>query len=132
VPAQFVALRSWIGLVVGALILLSAIVPPAHALTNATCLGAPTTIEGTPSDDVIRGTPGPDVAAALAGSDVIHGRAGNDRLCGGRGTDVLLDGMGADLIDGGDGTDLLYLCPDGVLDRWTSVERVVVSSRACT
>jgi hypothetical protein len=119
-------------LVVGALFLLSAIVSPAHALaTNATCLGALTTIEGTPGDDVIRGTAGPDVAAAFAGNDVIHGRAGNDRLCGGRGADVLLDGMGADLIDGGDGTDLLYLCPDGALDRWMSVERVVVSSRAC-
>jgi Ca2+-binding RTX toxin-like protein len=118
--------------VVGVVVLLSVNVPAARAeTTNAFCLGAPTTIEGTPGDDVIHGTPGADVAAAFGGSDLIRGRAGGDRLCGGRGGDVLLDGMGPDLIDGGDGVDLLYLCPDGALDRWTGVERVAVSSRAC-
>ena len=132
-PAQSVALRPWTVLVVGAVVLLSTVAPAATApATSAACLGSPTTIEGTPSEDVIYGTPGADVAAAFAGRDVIHGRAGDDRLCGGRGSDVLLDGMGTDLIDGGDGADLLYLCPDGAVDRWTRVERVVVSTRACT
>jgi Ca2+-binding RTX toxin-like protein len=133
VPAQFVALRWWSPLLVGAIGFLWTASPAADASeTNAFCLGAPTTIEGTPGDDVIHGTPGADVAAAFAGSDVIHGRASDDRLCGGRGADMLLDGRGPDLIDGGDGVDLLYLCPDGALDRWTGVERVAVSSRACT
>jgi hypothetical protein len=132
VPAQFVALRWWLPLVVGAIAFLLTAAPVARALdSNAVCLGAPTTIEGTPGDDVIHGTPGADVAAAFGGSDLIRGRAGGDRLCGGRGGDVLLDGMGPDLIDGGDGVDLLYLCPDGAIDRWTGVERVAVSSRAC-
>ena len=137
-PAQFVVLRWWTALVLGAIVVLSTVAlstvtPAAHAMgSNAACLGSPATIEGTAGDDVIHGTPGADVAAALAGSDVVHGRAGGDRLCGGRGGDVLLDGMGPDLIDGGDGVDLLYLCPDGALDRWTGVERVIVSTRSCT
>jgi Ca2+-binding RTX toxin-like protein len=133
VPAQFVTLRPWTSVVVGAAILLATLLPGVGASAkNATCLGVPTTIEGTPDDDVIYGTPGGDVVAAFAGSDVVHGRAGDDRLCGGRGGDLLLDGMGRDLIDGGGGSDLLYLCPDGAVDRWTNVERVVVSTRACT
>lgn len=132
-PAQFVALRRWSPLVTVAIVLLSTTAPAARAAeANASCLGAPTTIEGTPGDDVIHGTLGADVAAAFSGNDQIHGRAGGDRLCGGRGADVLLDGRGPDLIDGGDGVDLLYLCPDGAIDRWTGVERVAVSSRACT
>jgi Ca2+-binding RTX toxin-like protein len=132
VPAQCVALRWWLPLVVGAIVFLWIAAPAAGALeTNVMCLGAPTTVEGTPGDDVIHGTPGADVVAAFGGSDLIRGRASADRLCGGRGSDVLLDGMGSDLIDGGDGVDLLYLCPDGAIDRWTGVEHVAVSSRAC-
>jgi Ca2+-binding RTX toxin-like protein len=117
---------------VGALFLLSTVASAATALAGgATCLGVQTTIDGTPGDDRIVGTRGADVVAAFAGSDVVYGRGGDDRLCGGRGRDVLLDGPGRDVIDGGDGMDLLYLCPDGLPDRWTRVERVTVSTRAC-
>ena len=139
-PAQFVTPRWWTVLIVGAVVLLSTIALVIAALAavalernaNASCLGSPATIEGTTGDDVIHGTPSADVAAALAGGDVVHGRGGGDRLCGGRGDDVILDGTGRDLIDGGDGVDLLYLCPDGAPDRWTGVERVIVSTRSCT
>jgi Ca2+-binding RTX toxin-like protein len=105
---------------------------PGASAAHASCLGAPTTIDGTPGNDLIPGTPGDDVASAFAGNDTVYGRGGDDRLCGGRGEDVLFDGSGADLIDGGDGIDVLYLCPDGSLDRWRNVERVAVSTRACT
>jgi Ca2+-binding RTX toxin-like protein len=122
-----------LGLVVGAAILLWTLLPELDsAAMNATCLGAPTTIAGTPGNDVIYGTRGDDVISAFAGNDTVYGGRGNDRLCGGRGADVLFDGTGSDLIDGGDGIDVLYLCPDGSYDRWWNVERVVVSTRACT
>jgi hypothetical protein len=127
------ALRWCVGLVVGAAAVLSTLAPEAGALAaKAMCLGAPTTIDGTPWNDVIHGTPAGDSIAVFAGNDTVYGRGGNDRLCGGRGGDVLFDGTGSDAIDGGDGIDLLYLCPDGSFDRWRNVERVVRSTRACT
>jgi Ca2+-binding RTX toxin-like protein len=134
VPAQFAALRPHYGLLIGAAILvLATFLPEVHAdASNATCLGEPATIRGTPGNDVIYGTVADDVASAFAGNDMVYGRRGDDRLCGGRGQDILFDGTGADLIDGGDGIDLLYLCPDGSLDHWWNVERVVASTRACT
>ena len=79
----------------------------------------------------IPGTFRDDAVSALGGNDVVYGRGGDDRLCGGRGRDVLHDGPGSDLVDGGDGIDLLYLCPDGDVDRWRNVERVIVSTRGC-
>jgi Ca2+-binding RTX toxin-like protein len=133
VPAQSADLRWRSTLVVGVALLIATFVPDAGAAaSNALCLGTPTTIEGTPGDDLIQGTPSGDVASAFAGNDTVYGGRGDDRLCGGRGHDVLLDGAGSDLIDGGDGIDLLYLCPDGAIDRWWNVERVVGSTRACT
>jgi Ca2+-binding RTX toxin-like protein len=133
VPAQSSALRSRPKLVVGAAILLATLLPEGRAVaSNAMCLGAPTTIAGTPGSDLIHGTHGEDVISAFAGNDTVYGGRGNDRLCGGRDQDVLLDGAGTDFIDGGDGIDLLYLCPDGSFDRWRSVERVIASTRACT
>lgn len=105
---------------------------PAAGAGNGVCLGAAATITGTSGDDWIYATIRDDVVSALGGNDVVHGRRGDDRLCGGRGSDVLLDGYGRDAVDGGDGFDVLYLCPDGVPDRWWNVERVVVSTRACT
>jgi Ca2+-binding RTX toxin-like protein len=134
VPAQSAALRPRFGLLIGAAILvLATLLPEVHAdASNATCLGAPTTIRGTLGNDLIYGTVANDVVSAFAGNDMVHGRRGDDRLCGGRGQDILFDGTGADLIDGGDGIDLLYLCPDGSLDHWLNVERAVASTRACT
>ncbi|MGH2682884.1 MAG: calcium-binding protein [Actinomycetota bacterium] len=132
-PAQSADLRWRSTLAVGVALVVATFVQDAGAAaSNALCLGTPTTIEGTPGDDLIQGTPSDDVASAFAGNDTVSGARGDDRLCGGRDRDVLFDGAGIDLIDGGDGIDVLYLCPDGSWDRWRNVERVVSSTRACT
>lgn len=131
-PATSSAPRLWIGPAVGVVAFLCiALSAPVAGATRTYCLGQPSTIEGTPGNDLIFGTNRTDVVALLSGSDRVYGRAGGDRLCGGQGNDELLDGSGADLIDGGDGTDIVYLCPDRTSDRWFNVERVVVSEWAC-
>lgn len=69
------------------------------------CGGLPTTLLGTPLNDLLIGTTGDDVIAGLGGSDVIYGLEGNDRLCGGDDNDLLLGRAGNDLLDGGPGLD---------------------------
>lgn len=91
-----------------------------------------TTIQGTPSGDVLDGGPeddaifgfeGWDTLNGLGGADRLYGGEGNDRLNGGEGDDslygaaghdTLAGGFGDDLLDGGAGVDWASFAASGV------------------
>ena len=86
----------------------------------------PTTLYGTPGDDVLIGGDGDDRVVARAGNDristgagdddvlagrgrdIVAGGTGNDTLRGGRGPDVVRGGAGRDVVQGGNDKDRLY------------------------
>ncbi|MCI0633858.1 MAG: M4 family metallopeptidase [Actinobacteria bacterium] len=88
-------------------LVLSALVAPPAGAAHLTCLGKPTTIDGTPGNDTIAGTAGADVIHADAGNDRVEGGGGNDLICGGEGNDRLASAGGVDRLDGGPGNDRL-------------------------
>jgi Ca2+-binding RTX toxin-like protein len=67
------------------------------------CLGRPSTIVGTESDDTLLGTSEGliDVIVGLGGDDVIKGRGGTNRICGGQGNDTLSSSSADDRLAGG-------------------------------
>jgi len=67
----------------------------------------PSTIHGTPGDDVILGSRFDDVILAGDGDDLICGLDGNDSIWGQDGDDKLLGGAGDDRMRGGRGNDAL-------------------------
>ncbi|QSR28979.1 hypothetical protein CFI00_00360 [Nocardioides sp. S5] len=76
---------------------------PAHAAV--TCDGLPATIVATPSTTypptTVQGTPGDDVIVGTDGDDVIDGGSGNDTICGLAGGDRIIGGAGDDRLFGG-------------------------------
>ena len=89
------------------LVVAATAVAPSAGAAPASCGGWPTTIVGTPGDDVLVGTEGDDVIAALAGDDRVEALGGDDVVCGGQGTDTLVGGSGIDLLLGGLGAGVL-------------------------
>ena len=79
----------------------------ALAWINPTCNDLPSTIDGTPGDDVIFGTEGDDVIIGLGGRDKILAYGGNDTVCGGPDSDLIHGGDGNDWISGRDGVDFI-------------------------
>jgi Ca2+-binding RTX toxin-like protein len=84
-----------------ALVVLPTFASPPH------CGGAPATIVGTPSADVLVGTNGADVITGLGGSDVIRGLNGADVVCAGAGDDYVTSGAGRGYLRGGWGDDII-------------------------
>ncbi len=77
------------------------------AWPEASCLGAPATVLGTPGPDLLLGTSGPDVIVGRGENDTIFGSGGNDLICGGDGNDFIAGDTGPDILIGGGGDDLI-------------------------
>jgi Calx-beta domain/RTX calcium-binding nonapeptide repeat (4 copies) len=83
-----------VALVVGALVLTSAVVASVEAGTQV----ANKKIVGTARSDVLKGTAKADVINGKAGNDKLYGYAGNDVLIGGAGKDTYSCGAGKDAV----------------------------------
>ncbi|HEY0312489.1 MAG TPA: type I secretion C-terminal target domain-containing protein, partial [Allosphingosinicella sp.] len=70
-------------------------------------LQGPTTVGGTPGDDLLFGGSGADTIDGGPGNDTIWGGMGNDTLTGGDGNDQLSADFGDNHLDGGAGDDIL-------------------------
>ena len=72
-----------------------------------------TTLNGTPSADLIWGTAEADVINGLGGDDILRGGLGNDTLNGNSGDDTLYGQGGDDTMVGGTGDDTYVLIEAG-------------------
>lgn len=70
--------------------------------------GEPTTLVGTPGNDVLRGSAADNHICGMGGNDVIITGGGEDRVWGGPGNDIITGSPSDDHIEGGDGNDVIY------------------------